>query len=404
MKNCIIAQSGGPTSVINASAIGIYEKNLELKYFDKVLFGINGIEGILNRHIIDSSELSHDKLLNLKHTPSSALGSCRYKLDDYKVNSFDYDSVIDILTELNVDTFFYIGGNDSMDTILKFSQYCKNTTCKIKFIGIPKTIDNDLLGTDHCPGFGSAAKVISTISLETYLDSSVYKNNGIFILETMGRDTGWLAASAALAKLDDKCIIDLIYLPEVAFDTTQFLDDVRTLYEKNNKVYIVVSEGIRTSDGKFIAEQSALSHDRFGHSQLGGACNVLKSIIVDSGITSRVKTLELGVIQRCAMHCASNIDITEATAAGAHGVELSIDGYTGVMATIERVSTIPYEYKISHTDISNIANKTKYFPTEWINKEGNHITPEALEYLSPLVIGSPDLDCSKGLPIFSKVY
>ncbi|KPI48613.1 6-phosphofructokinase [Clostridioides difficile] len=404
MRNCIIAQSGGPTAVINASAIGIYEKNLETKYFDKVYFGINGIEGILNKNIINSEYLNKKDILNLKQTPSSGLGSCRYKLDDYKVNSYDYDRVINILDEYEIDTLFYIGGNDSMDTVMKFSQYCKSTTCKIKFIGIPKTIDNDLLGTDNCPGFGSSAKLISTLIMETYLDFSIYKNNGIFIVETMGRDTGWLASSSALARLNDTPLVDLIYLPEIKFYEDKFIEDVRRVFKEKNKVYIVASEGIRDKDGNFICEQNTSAHDKFGHSQLGGVSNYLKDLIVSSSITTRVKTLELGVIQRCAMHLASETDLRQATEVGAYGLELSQKGYTGVMTILNRISNTPYKYEVSHTDIANIANKTKYFPKEWINEEYNHITEEALNYLSPLIQGNPDIKYKDGLPHFSTIY
>lgn len=404
MRNCIIAQSGGPTTVINSSAIGIYEKNLETKYFDKVYFGINGIEGILNRNIIDSSTLEMGNILNLKTTPSSALGSCRYKLDDYKVNSFDYDSVIDILTEYDIDTLFYIGGNDSMDTVMKFSEYCQNTTCNIKFIGIPKTIDNDLYVTDNCPGFGSAAKLISTLTMETYLDSTIYKNNGIFIIETMGRDTGWLAASSILAQIDGEILPDFIYIPEAEFCVDKFLKDVSRVYKEKNKVYIVVSEGIKDKNGNFISEQKSFKHDKFGHSQLGGVANVLKNLIISAKITSKVKALELGIIQRCAMHCASEIDLRQAFEVGSHGLTLSMQGFTGVMATIVRKNDIPYEYEISHTHIRNIANKIKYFPTEWINDDKNSIKKEAIPYLMPLIQGNPTLNYKNGLPYFSRIY
>ncbi|NJA31659.1 6-phosphofructokinase, partial [Clostridioides difficile] len=335
---------------------------------------------------------------------SSGLGSCRYKLADYKINSYDYDRVINILDEYEIDTLFYIGGNDSMDTVMKFSQYCKNTTCKIKFIGIPKTIDNDLLGTDNCPGFGSAAKLISTLIMETYLDFSIYKNNGIFIVETMGRDTGWLAASSSLARLNDTPLVDLIYLPEIDFYEDKFIEDVRKIFKEKNKAYIVASEGIRDKYGNFICEQKTSAHDKFGHSQLGGVSNYLKNLIVSSSITTRVKTLELGVIQRCAMHLASDTDLKQAAEVGAYGIELSKKGYTGVMAIINRTCNNPYKYEVSHTDISKIANKTKYFPKEWINEECNYITDEALNYLYPLIQGKPDIKYKNGLPYFSIIY
>lgn len=403
MRNCIIAQSGGPTAVINASAVGIYEKNLETKYFDKVYFGINGIEGILNKNIIDSDSLNKDNVLNLKQTPSSGLGSCRYKLADYKINSYDYDRVINILDEYEIDTLFYIGGNDSMDTVMKFSQYCKNTTCKIKFIGIPKTIDNDLMYTDHTPGFGSAANFISTAVLETYLDSSVYINNGIFIVETMGRDTGWLAASACTARYNGKPVADFIYLPEKAFNVEDFLCDVRAKFKEQNQVFIVASEGLKTEDGRFLSEMNVISQDNFGHSQLGGVGQHLRQLILDAGITTRVKALELGVLQRCAMHCASQIDIDEAFNAGYEALKYAADGHNGYMVAIKRESNSPYSTSFFLVEANKIANNVKYFPKEWINEKGNGVTEEAYEYFMPLLNGVPTLYRTNNVPQY-KVF
>ena len=312
MSNCIIAQSGGPTSVINSSVVGLLEANKTLGSFNKVFAGLNGIEGILNGNIIELSSISQEEINNFKYTPSSGLGSCRYKMKKLEESTEEYDKLLEILKANDIKAFFYVGGNDSMDTTAKLSAYAKKTGIDVKFIGIPKTIDNDLMYTDHTPGFGSAAKFIATSVLETYLDSSVYINNGIFILETMGRDTGWLASAAALAKLNGKQVADFIYLPETAFDIDKFLVDVKNKFEEQNQVYIVVSEGIRNAEGKFIAEAHAQAHDKFGHAQLGGVGNFLKNLIISSGITSRVKSLELGVLQRCAMHCSSEIDLKEA--------------------------------------------------------------------------------------------
>src|SRR5471030_1049441 len=254
MSNCIIAQSGGPTAVINSSVVGLLNTNKKLKTFKKVYGGLNGIEGILNKNIINLSLISDEEINNFRFTPSSGLGSCRYKLKDSDSCSEEYENLIEILREYDITSFFYVGGNDSMDTIAKLSKYAKINNIDITFIGIPKTIDNDLKFTDHTPGFGSAAKFIGTTPLETYLDASVYINNGIFILETMGRDTGWLAASACIAKLNNKPVADFIYLPEVEFDKEKFLKDVKQKFEKQNKVYIIVSEGIRDKDGNFVSE------------------------------------------------------------------------------------------------------------------------------------------------------
>ena len=403
MANCIIAQSGGPTSVINSSVVGLLEANNSLGVFDKVFAGLNGIEGILNGNIIELSSFSQEDINKFRYTPSSGLGSCRYKMKKLEESTEEYDRLLDILKANNIKAFFYVGGNDSMDTTAKLSAYAKKTGIDIKFIGIPKTIDNDLMYTDHTPGFGSAAKFIATTVLETYLDSSVYINNGIFILETMGRDTGWLAASASLAKLNGKQVADFIYLPESAFDVDKFLNDVKNKFEEQNQVYIVVSEGIRNSEGKFVAEAHAQAHDKFGHAQLGGVGSYLKNLIISSGITNRVKSLELGVLQRCAMHCASNIDLEEAYEVGYEALRQASLGKCGYMVAIKRESNSPYKSSYFLVEADKIANNVKYLPTEWINEEGNHLKEEALEYLEPLVSEIPTVMSTVSMPDF-KVF
>ena len=403
MSNCIIAQSGGPTSVINSSVVGLLEANNSLGVFDKVFAGLNGIEGILNGNIIELSSFSQEDINKFRYTPSSGLGSCRYKMKKLEESTEEYDRLLDILKANNIKAFFYVGGNDSMDTTAKLSAYAKKTGIDVKFIGIPKTIDNDLMYTDHTPGFGSAAKFIATTVLETYLDSSVYINNGIFILETMGRDTGWLAASASLAKLNGKQVADFIYLPESAFDVDKFLNDVKNKFEEQNQVYIVVSEGIRNSEGKFVAEAHAQAHDKFGHAQLGGVGSYLKNLIISSGITNRVKSLELGVLQRCAMHCASNIDLEEAYEVGYEALRQASLGKCGYMVAIKRESNSPYKSSYFLVEADKIANNVKYFPTEWINEEGNHLKEEALEYLEPLVSEIPTVMSTVSIPDF-KVF
>lgn len=277
-----------------------------------------------------------------------------------------------------------------MDTTAKLGKYAKENNLDINFVGIPKTIDNDLMYTDHTPGFASAAKYIAISVLETYLDSSVYTNNGIFILETMGRDTGWLAASACTAKYLGKPVVDFIYLPEVAFDKDQFLKDVEKRFKENNHVYIVVSEGIRDASGKFVSEFECVSQDKFGHTQLGGVCNYIRSLILDAKITTRVKALELGVLQRCAMHCSSQIDIDEAFMTGYEALKYAMEGNNGQMVAIKRESNKPYKSSFFLVEADKIANNVKYFPTEWINKEGNNVTPEAYEYFKPMLGELPD--------------
>ncbi|MDF2881506.1 MAG: phosphofructokinase [Clostridiaceae bacterium] len=389
MRNCLVAQSGGPTAVINSSVIGVLQGAIESKYYHNVFAGLNGIEGILNRKIINLGDTLKDRDKHFKYTPSSGLGSCRYKMKDFNFDHSEYIQFFNILKEYDIQTFFYIGGNDSMDTVAKLSKYAKLNSLNHQIIGIPKTIDNDLTCTDHTPGFGSSAKFISTITLETYLDSSVYKNNGIFIIETMGRDTGWLAASACLARIDGRAVADFIYIPEVAFDRDKFLIDVEQKFKEQNQVYIVVSEGIKYSDGTFVAEtDSSAGHDNFGHAQLGGVKNVLRQMIIDKGITSRIKTLELGVMQRCAMHCSSNVDVEEAYMCGIDAVKFSIEGATGKMISIERLSNEPYTSHNILVNVSDVANNIKYFPKEWV-ENNNNISDKALKYFSPLVEGCP---------------
>ena len=403
MSNCIIAQSGGPTSVINSSVVGLIHANKELKAFDKVYGGLNGIEGILNKNIIDLSSKSDEEINTFRFTPSSGLGSCRYKLKDADKCSDEYNKLMSILVEYDIKAFFYVGGNDSMDTTAKLAKYAKENNIYIKFIGIPKTIDNDLKYIDHTPGFGSAAKFIGTTALETYLDASVYINNGIFILETMGRDTGWLAASACTAKLNNKPVADFIYLPEVAFDKDKFLRDVKERFKENNKVYIIVSEGLRDKDGKFVSEFECVSQDNFGHAQLGGVSGYLRNLILSAGITTRVKALELGILQRCAMHCASDTDLNEAYSVGEMALRYAYEGETGKMVTIKRESNNPYKVSYSLVEADKIANNVRYFPTEWINEEGNFVTEEAFEYFEPLINGTPVLNCEGNLPKY-KVF
>lgn len=403
MPNCIIAQSGGPTSVINSSVVGLIKANDDLKLYDKVYGGLNGIEGILNKNIIDLSCMSSEDKEVFKYTPSSGLGSCRYKMKPLSESTEEYDKLISILKELDIKSFFYVGGNDSMDTTAKLGKYSKEKGLDINFIGIPKTIDNDLMFTDHTPGFGSAAKFICTSVLETYFDSSVYINNGIFILETMGRDTGWLAASTCTSRYFGKSVPDFIYLPEVAFDEKKFLADVEKKFKEQNQVYIVVSEGLKNAEGKFLTELDCVSQDKFGHVQLGGVGEYLRQLILSSGITNRVKALELGILQRCAMHCSSQVDIDEAFMAGYKALKFAAEGNNGYMVALNRVSDYPYEIEYTLVDANNVANQIKYFPAEWINEEGNYVKEEAIKYFEPLLGGAPNIYTHKHLPKY-KVF
>ncbi len=401
MKNCIVAQSGGPTSVINASAIGVLDTNNRLNYYDNVYAGINGIQGILNKHIVNISSIAYDDIKGLKYTPSSGLGSCRYKLKSFEKDTAEYIKLFEILEEYQIKTFFYIGGNDSQDTVHKFSVYAKEHNKDVKFIGIPKTIDNDLPIMDHTPGFGSAAKLIATSVLENFLDASVYSSKGVFILETMGRDTGWLAASACIATINGKPVADFIYLPEIAFDTEKFLADISKKLEEKNHVFVVVSEGIRTKEGKFLGEIGSTGLDKFGHAQLGGVCSYLKGKILSTNTAEKVRVLELSTIQRCAMHCASQTDIDEAFEVGKAAITYSVDGISGNMIGIKRLSNHPYTAEPFVLETSKVANNIKYFPLEWINAEGNNVTKEAYEYTLPLIMGEPKILIENGLPKYT---
>jgi 6-phosphofructokinase len=401
MKNCIVAQSGGPTSVINASAMGVLAENINSHYYDNVYAGINGIQGILNNHIVNLSSIPYDEVKGLKYTPSSGLGSCRYKLKSFEENTEEYIKLFEILEEYEIKTFFYVGGNDSQDTVHKFSIYAKEHNKDVKFIGIPKTVDNDLPIMDHTPGFGSAAKLIATSVLENFLDASVYPAKGVFILETMGRDTGWLAASACIATINGKPAADFIYLPEVAFDTDKFLKDVSKKLTEKNHVFVVVSEGIRTKEGKFLGEIGATGLDKFGHAQLGGVCAYLKDLLLTTNTAEKVRVLELSTIQRCAMHCASQTDIDESFEVGKAAVTYSIDGISGNMIGIRRISNAPYASEPFALETAKVANNIKYFPKEWINAEGNNVTQEAYDYTLPLIMGEPKITIENGLPKYT---
>jgi 6-phosphofructokinase 1 len=401
-KNCLVAQSGGPTAVINASVSGILDANIKYKEFDKVYGAKNGIEGVIDGKLIDLSNLTKEEIDLLKLTPASALGSCRHKMKDFNEDEKEYEMILETLEKYNIDTFFYIGGNDSMDTVHKFSLYVKQKGIDKKIIGIPKTIDNDLMETDFTPGFGSAAKYIATTVLETYLDASVYKDNGVFIVETMGRDAGWLASSSVLAKIDGKPVVDFIYLPENPFDKEKFLSDVKKCYEDKKQVFVVASEGLKDSNGDYVFKSKTVAtHDKFAHAQLGGVGSYLKSIIEQANITHRIKVLELGTAQRAAMHCASLTDVNVSHLCGFRAYEMRLEGKSGFMAGIKIKSKMPFETEIVEIDPSLVANKVKEIPREWMSD--NFVKEELVDYLTPLIQGQPEMKYENGLPKYIKL-
>jgi ATP-dependent phosphofructokinase / diphosphate-dependent phosphofructokinase len=400
--NCLVAQSGGPTAVINASVCGVVQYAINCEKIDKVYGALYGIEGFLDGKVIDFNDLGKDEIEALKYTPSSALGSCRYKLCEYNEDKDVYIKIFESLKRLNVKYFFYIGGNDSMDTVDKLSRYSSVKGYDIKIIGIPKTIDNDLYGTDHTPGFGSAAKYIAASVEEIARDGYVYNKDIVNIVEVMGRNTGWLAASSVIASLNDDIAPQLIYLPEVPFETEKFINDVKRAFSTNRKLTIVTSEGIKYGSGEFVQDTVDKASDCFGHKIMGGAGLHLGNI-VKKNICKRVKVIEFNVLQRCAAHFISKTDINEAYMCGHDAVRYAMKGESGKMVSIIRDSNNPY---ISHTSlvpVSDTANKEKKFPMNWISKEGNFVNDEAIQYFKPLIEGEVGIPYKNGIPCYTKI-
>ncbi|MTI61473.1 MAG: 6-phosphofructokinase [Firmicutes bacterium] len=400
--NCLVAQSGGPTAVINASVYGVIEKASKNKTINKVLGSNYGLEGILNKNLFDFSKENPAEIKRLKYTPAAALGSCRYKLKSHLKNPETYEKIFSVFKEFNIQYFFYIGGNDSMDTVKKLSDYALETGFEIQIIGVPKTIDNDLVGTDHSPGYGTAAKYIATSVMEVARDGSVYNNENIHIIEVMGRHTGWLAAASALANKDVINAPDLIYLPEVTFNLNSFIEDLTKVYKKKKKVNIVVSEGIKDVNGNFVYANESAGHDVFKHKQMGGVGDFLASYLKKE-ICDRVKVIELNVLQRASMHCVSKVDLDEAYSCGRDAVEFALAGETGKMVAIERINKHPYQSKTKLVPVNQVANREKKVPICWINKRGNYIKQKAIDYIFPLIQGKVDIPRENGLPRFAKL-
>ena len=402
---CIIGQSGGPTSVINASAYGVIKTALENPAITKVYGAAHGIRGVLDDVLYVMDEEDPKELELLLHTPSSALGSCRYKLKDCDEDDTDYKRILEIFKKYDVRYFFYNGGNDSMDTCNKISKYMQRVGYDCRIMGVPKTIDNDLWGTDHCPGFASAARYLAVSCMELYLDARVYDTGMICVIECMGRHAGWLTAATALATHFGKGP-DLIYLPERDFDMDQFLKDVKAVYEKNGKCLVAVSEGIHDKDGKFIVEYGAADGavDSFGHKQLGGLAATLANII-KSNFDVKVRGIEFSLMQRCAAHCASETDVQESFRSGKAAVECAVSGITDKMVGFERSydENGNYVCNIKLMDLSDVANTEKKVPDEMINAEGNGLTDKFIEYALPLIQGVPQCVMENGLPRFANL-
>ncbi len=403
MKNCIVAQSGGPTAAINASLAGVIQGVLHHQEYDHIYGSINGIIGILEERFLDLTERFQAKetLEQLKVSPAMYLGSCRYKLPNPKEDITAFEKIFKFFEKMEIAAFFYIGGNDSMDTVDKLSAYAAEIQSNVRIIGIPKTIDNDLCITDHTPGFGSAAKYVASSLLEIYHDTVIYYVKSVTIVEIMGRDAGWLTAASALARNEYSAAPHFIYLPEAAFDTEVFLKDVRNLLEKYNNVIIAVSEGIRDKNGNYISA-SRKTTDNFGHSQLSGAGKTLEYLVQDR-LNVKVRSIELNVLQRCSSHIASRTDLEESFCQGQHGVTLAAEGKTGLMVTIKRESNEPYQVSYGASPVCEIANKVKSVPPEFITPQGNDVTPEMISYLKPLIQGEPEITFSQGIPCYLPV-
>lgn len=402
MKKIIVGQSGGPTAVINSSVVGVYLKAKELG-IDKVYGMVHGIEGFLQEKIIDLDDyLSEEENIELlKRTPSAFLGSCRYKLPKIEDAQDVYEKIFEILDKNEIEGFFYIGGNDSMDTIKMLSAYAKDNNKKQVFIGIPKTIDNDLPITDHCPGYASAAKYIATSMKEIIRDNESFgvSKPTVCIVEIMGRHAGWLTAAAALSKTDDCKGPDAIYLPEVTFDVEKFIENIEELAKTKSSIVIAVSEGIQTSDGKFVCElgDSTRAVDAFGHKQLSGCASTLANLVATkTGLKTRA--IEFSTLQRAATHIASLTDINEAIEVGKKAVEEANNGTTGKMVIIERVEGSSYQSSTSIYEIDAIANVEKKVPIEWIDTENNTLKDEFIEYARPLIKGELEPKYKDGLP------
>lgn len=400
-KNIIVGQSGGPTAVINASLYGVVKEGMAHGEEVGAVYGmIHGIEGFLAGRYVELSAMDGEELELIKLTPAAYLGSCRYKLPE-DFGDICYRELFDKFRQLEIGYFFYIGGNDSMDTVSKLSRYAKANEIDIQFIGIPKTIDNDLILTDHTPGYGSAAKYVAATVREIGMDSAVYQQKAVTIVELMGRHAGWLTAASALARKFPGDNPALIYLPEVDFDMERFAGDVERALQERHNVLICISEGISDARGQFICEYAdAAQVDTFGHKMLTGSGKVLENFVRDRfGV--KVRSVELNVSQRCSGMVVSGADIEEAAMAGEQGVKMALEGVTGRMVAFVRKGNSPYRLECEAVDVNEVCNREKKFPAEWITKDGTDVAPAFVEYALPLIQGEPKRRMENGLPVYA---
>ncbi len=399
---CIIGQSGGPTAVINASAYGVIRTALDSECITRVLGAAHGIKGVLGDKLYDMGQEDARELSLLMNTPSSELGSCRYKMADPDRDDTDYKRILEIFKKYDVRYFFYNGGNDSMDTCDKISRYMSRSGWDCRVMGVPKTIDNDLYGTDHCPGFASAAKYIATSCAEVYKDAHVYDTGMITIIEIMGRHAGWLAASSALAGLTG-CGPDLVYLPERNFDMEAFLDNAGRIYKEKGNCIVAVSEGIHYADGSFVSEAKTSATDGFGHAQLGGLAATLAAVVKER-TGAKVRGIELSLLQRCGAHLASAVDVSEAFLAGKVAVEAAVSGETGKMVAFKCARDGgKYACETELLPLTAVANYEKKVPDGWITADGSHVTQEFIDYCLPLIQGEPERPVENSLPRYARL-
>ncbi len=402
---CIIGQSGGPTAAINASVLGAIHAAFAADCITNVLGAANGIKGVMDDIFYDLTREDLGELELLKHSPSSALGSSRFKLSRDMNDESEYERILEVFKKYDVRYFFFNGGNDSMDTCNKISKFLQKSGYPCRVMGIPKTVDNDLAHTDHCPGYGSAAKYVATSCMEVYHDVNVYDTSQVVIMEIMGRNAGWLAASSALAQYKG-CGPDLIYVPEVPFDIDRFARQVEEVYMFKGKCFVAVSEGIRDKDGTYISsysnESAANQMDAFGHAQMGGLASILAHKIKLKRKV-KVRPIELSLLQRCAAHCASKTDIEEAYLSGRTAVEAAVAGETDKMVGFEREPGLVYKCKTKLIPLEDCANAEKKLPLEWITIEGNGVRQPFIDYALPLIQGDIDLVKEDGLPRFARL-
>ncbi len=394
--NIAVAQSGGPTCAINASLVGVVRECLKNKDIDAIFGSINGIEGIIGDDLIDLKTVikTNEDMELLCLTPSTVLGSCRFKLPDESKDTAVYEKINNCFIKHRIGVFVYIGGNDSMDTVLKLSAYLKHIGSDVKVIGVPKTIDNDLPCTDHTPGFGSAAKYVATTVQEIIRDSRVYSVQSVTIIEIMGRHAGWLAASACVLRANGETAPHLIYLPEAKFSKEKFLEDVRAAQAKYKAVIVVVSEGVEAEDNDYTSGVV----DSFGHKYLSGIGKYLENIVRDE-IGCKVRSIELNVMQRCSSHISSKTDIDEAVMIGEAGVRAALSGESGKVMVFKRISDMPYVVTTDYVDAQEVANKEKLLPENWITPQKNNVNDKALKYFLPLIQGEVNVLMKNGLPV-----